>query len=158
MNTLHRTQLPVPEDVLRADLAEYHQALADHALTVGVPAPIPQYDLLRVLDSEFVVEDDPAPPPLTPEEIFAAKVAEYEFAVRVYLDEGARAAQYDNILSARSYAGYPNKYQAESISFVVWSAEVWDAATATLNAVMAGALIPPLDEFLASLPVRTPPA
>ena len=93
---------------------------------------------------------------LAPEKIFAAKVAEYEFSVRAYLDAGARAAQYDNILSARSYAGYPNKYQAESISFVVWSAEVWDAATATLNAVMAGALIPPLNEFLASLPVRTP--
>lgn len=97
------------------------------------------------------------PTPVTPGEIFAAKVAEYEFSVRAYLDEGARAAQYDNILSARSYAGYPNKYQAESITFIVWSAAVWDAATTTLNAVLAGASIPPLDEFMASLPDRMPP-
>ncbi len=102
------------------------------------------------------VGSTPDEPPPSPEEIFAATVAEYEAAVQRHLDAGARAARYDNILSARSYAGYPNKYQAESITFIVWSAAVWDAATTTLNAVVAGAPIPPLNEFLASLPVRTP--
>ena len=67
MNTIHRNQLPVSEEVLRADLSAYRQALIDHSLTVGVPAPIPAYDLLGVLDSGFLVEDDPIPEPVAPE-------------------------------------------------------------------------------------------
>lgn len=68
MNTIHRNQLPVSEEILRADLSAYHQALVAHRLTIGIPAPLPAYDLLGVLDSGFVVEDDPVsdPEPIGP--------------------------------------------------------------------------------------------
>lgn len=66
MHIIHRSQIPVAEGVLRADLAVYQLELVAHSKTVGVPAPLPAYELLGILASDFLVEDDPIPEPEPP--------------------------------------------------------------------------------------------
>jgi hypothetical protein len=48
-----------------------------------------------------------------------------EFSIKVLLDDVAIKHGYDNINTACSYVGIPNKYQVESMSFVQWRADVW---------------------------------
>lgn len=75
----------------------------------------------------------PAPPP-TPEQI----IAELTRAVQDHLDARARAAGYDDIVSACSYAGAANPFQAESQAFVAWRGNVWAACIAIMDEVTRG--------------------
>lgn len=66
-------QLPTDEATLRAALADYQAALIAHADTVGVPAPLPAYDILTVIvaaGGEFTVSYPPPEPVITPVEQF----------------------------------------------------------------------------------------
>lgn len=58
MQTIYKSQLPGPETEVRSELALYKAAMAAHALTVGEPAPFPMWDILRQLETGFVVIDD----------------------------------------------------------------------------------------------------
>lgn len=66
MKSIRRSQFPegVTEEMLRQDKADYRQALIDHARTEGIPAPLPKYLLSPLLDDDFVIEADPAEPPV----------------------------------------------------------------------------------------------
>jgi len=69
------------------------------------------------------------------EELEAIYTANYRFslaeqiekAVQGYLDMVAKEHRYDGIISARSYAGFPNKYQAEALSLAEWASSCWEA-------------------------------
>lgn len=88
--------------------------------------------------------------------VFADRTKIYEQAVQAHLDAAAQALGYDNILSACSYAGYANPFQAEGQSFVAWRGAVWDYCYAQLAAVQAGSRTQPtVDELIAELPART---
>lgn len=50
---------------------------------------------------------------------------EIESAIQSMLDSKAQELRYDNIMSARSYAGYPNPFQAEAQALAVWCANCW---------------------------------
>lgn len=87
--------------------------------------------------------------------VFADRSKYYEKAVQAHLDAGAVAAGYDNILSACSYAGYTNPFQAEGQSFVVWRGDVWSFCYSQLALVKAGTIIAPtVDELISQLPPR----
>lgn len=43
------SQLPCEEGLFLLKLAAYRQAREDHKTTIGVPAPLPEYDLLRTI-------------------------------------------------------------------------------------------------------------
>lgn len=58
MKLLYKSQLPIEESALRVALSEWHAALEQHSQTIGVPAPFPQYEILRGLEQGFVVIDD----------------------------------------------------------------------------------------------------
>lgn len=64
MNFIYRSQLPKSEAEVRADLAAWIAEVEAHKSTVGVPAPFPEYELLRHLVPGFVVleDEDYAPP------------------------------------------------------------------------------------------------
>lgn len=88
--------------------------------------------------------------------VFADKVAQYETAVQAHLDTAAQALGYDSILSACSYAGYTNPFQAEGQSFCAWRGAVWDHCYTQLAAVQAGQRTEPtVAVLIAELPVRT---
>lgn len=87
--------------------------------------------------------------------VWADRTRVYEQAVQAHLDAAAQALGYDNILSACSYAGYINPFQAEGQSFVSWRGAVWDYCYAQLAAVQAGSRTQPtVDELISELPVR----
>lgn len=90
----------------------------------------------------------------TPDQIIQA----FKDAIQSTLDEAARAKGYDDIVSACSYAGYPNVFQAEAITFGQWRANVWAYGYAELDKVMAGTRqVPTIPEILAELPALVLP-
>lgn len=81
-------------------------------------------------------------------------------AVQAHLDAAAKAAGYDSIYTAVSYADEPAvpKFQAEGQAFRAWRSIVWDAANSVRAAVEAGTRqIPTAAELIAELPVLVLP-
>lgn len=100
-------------------------------------------------DGAAIVANPPPPAP-TADEIAAA----LEAAVQGHLDATARSRRYDDIVSACSYAGAANRFQAESIAFIQWRAAVWDHCYAAFAAVQAGTrAVPTAAALIAELPV-----
>jgi len=112
----------------------------------------------RALAGEFgdVAQFVPAPEPAEAE-IAASEQARIaallEYAVQDHLDATARSRRYDSIVSACSYAGAANRFQAESVAFIQWRAAVWDHCYQVLADVQAGTrAVPTADELIAELP------
>lgn len=92
----------------------------------------------------------PTPPPLT--------VADYTNAVQQHLDIAARQRNYDNIVSACSYAAAPNIFQAEGIAYLNWRAAVWQTCYGVLGAVEQELRpAPTIAELIAELPALVLP-
>jgi hypothetical protein len=93
-------------------------------------------------------------PPAAPEPK-APTVADFEVAVQGWLDQTAKAWQYESILSAASYAASTvPKFKAEAAALIAWRDAVWSACYATMDAVQAGTQAAPATTaaLLASLP------
>lgn len=85
----------------------------------------------------------------TPEQI----IADLEASVQSELDRRARERNYDSIVSACSYAGALNPFQAESIAFLSWRAACWQRCYQILADCKAGNRpIPEPAELVAELP------
>lgn len=77
-----------------------------------------------------------------------------EIEIQKYLDAKAVEYGYDNILSACSYAGAPNPFQAEGQAFVAWRGNVWAKAYEILQDVLLEVRVEPTpEELMAELPV-----
>ena len=84
-----------------------------------------------------------------------ALVKYFTDAVQAHLDNAAAALGYDNIVSACSYAGAANPYQAEGQSFIVWRGNVWTYCYGELAKVQAQTRsVPTVAALIAELPVR----
>ncbi|SCZ14514.1 hypothetical protein [Pseudomonas sp. NFACC37-1] len=99
------------------------------------------------------------PPPTepTPDEV---KV-ELLWQTQVFMDEKAREAGYDNLLTAISYAEEPTveKFQNEGKAFRAWRSLVWAYANEQVNLVLSGDRPQPgVEEFLNGLPSLNLPA
>ena len=75
--------------------------------------------------------------------------AEIEQAIQNMLDAKARELRYDNMMSARSYAGFENPFQSEAQALAAWCANCWLKAgeLEALGTVMTA------EEVLAQMPV-----
>ena len=77
-------------------------------------------------------------------------------AVQSMLDNAAKAKGYDSILSACSYAAYPNQFQAEGQEFLVKRSTVWAKCYEILGEVEAGTRpVPTVSELLAEIAATT---
>ena len=75
-------------------------------------------------------------------------------AIQNHLDTKAQEFRYDNMMSARSYAGYTNQFQTEATALAQWASECWVVAGQIEADVQAGVrTMPTVDEVLAELPV-----
>lgn len=78
---------------------------------------------------------------------------EYEADVQSMMDATARAAGYDNLLSACSYAACPNAWQEEGQKFLEWRSAVWTKCHEVMADVQSGEIDQPtLAELRAMLP------
>lgn len=74
-------------------------------------------------------------------------------AIQKMLDDKAKTLRYDSILSARSYAGYVNPFQAEALKLADWAANCWATAGNIEAQVNAGTMaMPTVDQALALMP------
>lgn len=88
----------------------------------------------------------------------AETLARLEIAVQYHLDAAAQAEGYESIISACSYAGAPNPFQAESAAFLSWRASVWVHCYQVLADVQGGLRPIPTDAVLiAELPTLVLP-
>lgn len=78
--------------------------------------------------------------------------AEIELAIQSMLDAKAKELRYDNMMSARSYAGFTNPFQAEAKALSVWCANCWLKA----GELEATGNIYTVEEVLAQMPVYVP--
>lgn len=84
----------------------------------------------------------------------AATLSTFTNAVQAHLDTAAASKGYDNIVSACSYAGAANPFQAEGIAYVIWRGAVWTYCYGELAKVQNGTrALPALSDFLNELPV-----
>lgn len=82
-------------------------------------------------------------------------IAQFEAGVQAHLDVSAQEAGYDNILTACSYVGAPNPFEAESKTFVTWRGKVWAYCFGEMQKVIAGTRpMPTLSEIISELPQR----
>lgn len=80
-------------------------------------------------------------------------------AIQEHLDAVAQERRYDNIVSACSYAGHPNPYQAEGQAAIEWRGAVWAYATNVWAEVALGTRIEPtVEQLISELPTINWPA
>jgi len=78
---------------------------------------------------------------------------EIQEAVQSHVDALAQSKRYDNMMSVRSYTGFPNKFQRECMSMSIWAGDCWAVVTDIEVAVMLGQrAIPTVQEVLKELP------
>lgn len=78
----------------------------------------------------------------------------FKHKIQEVLDLKAQSKGYDNIVSACSYAGYVNSFQAEGESFGIWRANVWSYGYSQLALIESGQrTLPTVEAFIAELPV-----
>jgi len=92
------------------------------------------------------------------EKVFTKQAHALTSAVSNLLDTKAQEFRYDDMKSARSYAGYVNDFQAEALSLGQWASACWKYMDGVEADVLAQTrTIPTVDELLAELPAYTPP-
>lgn len=74
--------------------------------------------------------------------------SEITSAIQSMLDAKAKELRYDNMMSARSYAGYTNPFQEEAQALAVWCANCWKKA----GELEALGTVASVEEVLAQMP------
>lgn len=150
IQSVYRSELPIPEAEFRIEFANYLRILNE--TPPGYPVNYVMFPLFTELAPNFTVMEDPLP-----QQILTLS-KHFEDAVNGKIQEECTAAGFDNINTARAYASTDNPLQAQSISFVNWTAAVWLYCKQYLEDVQNGVRpIPELEEYLATLPTRVVP-
>ena len=111
-----------------------------------------EYELIKL----WLAEGNTPEPEYTEAEIAEQTKQMALTAVQNMLDNAAKAKGYDSILSACSYAAYPNPFQAEGQEFVAWRGAVWAKCYEILGEVEAGTRpAPTVAELLAEIAATT---
>jgi hypothetical protein len=77
--------------------------------------------------------------------------------LKMILDEEAQIHKYDNMLSVRTYTGYPNYFQKECVELAMWSSNNWYVLETIEEKVLNGSLtITSKEELKAQLPAFVP--
>lgn len=127
-----------PAGAVKITAAKYAQMLAGQSPSMRIVADEAGKPVLQAVTP-------------TAEQITATLTA----AVQSHLDEAARAAGYDDIKSAVTYAEEPAvpAFQAEGLAFRAWRSLVWAHCYAAMAAVQAGErAVPTAAELISELP------
>jgi len=112
------------------------------------------YNVDTVEDKDLLLKKGFNIQELEANESLKEKQKAFNDAIQTHLDSKAKEFRYDNMMSARSYAGYENPFQAEAQKLAVWASNCWVKAGEIEAEVQAGNRdMPTIDEVLAELPV-----
>jgi len=112
------------------------------------------YGVNTVEDKDFLIRKGFDIAKLETDTLIKEKKIAFNNAIQTHLDSKAKEFRYDNMMSARSYAGYDNPFQAEAQKLAVWASNCWVKAGAIEADVEAGKRdMPTIDEVLSELPV-----
>lgn len=123
--------------------------------------PLPQQENKKVVfvNENWGYVDIPQPEPepeLTAAQITQQTKQRMTQFVQSLLDTEALKHNYDNIVSATSYAGYVNQFQAEGIAFGVWRSAVWAKCYEIMADVLSSERqVPTEEQLIAELPKLT---
>ena len=82
-------------------------------------------------------------------------ISDCESAIQSYLNSEAKDKNYDDIMSACSYASAPNPYQDEAITFVTWRGDVWAYWYVEVDKIKANTRsMPTVKIIISELPLR----
>lgn len=77
-------------------------------------------------------------------------LSEYAAAVQAHLDAAARSRDFDDIVSACSYAAGQNAFQADGLKFLTWRSQVWTFVYAMRDqAASSPGPMPTVEQFTA---------
>lgn len=77
--------------------------------------------------------------------------AEITNSIQFMLDTKAQSLRYDNMMSARSYAGYVNPFQVEAQALATWCAECWIKA----GELESSGVVYTVEEVIKQMPIYT---
>ena len=81
------------------------------------------------------------------------RMEKYDKAIQNMLDKKAQEYRYDNMMSARSYAGWDNPFREEAERLATWCANCWKKAGEVEKDVLEGKReMPSVEELIAELP------
>lgn len=87
------------------------------------------------------------------ENIYSWWRLKYKICKQEYLNTKAKELRYNDIVSARSYAGYDNAFQAEALKLSQWSSKCWEVAGQIEQDVLTGKRnMPTVEELISELP------
>lgn len=120
-----------------------------------IPMDLGNQDYLNYL--EWVDLGNTPEPAHTPAELLQIQKDELTQVIQNHLDQIAFSKGYDNMISACSYAGSVNPFQAEGIALLNWRSDCWVAAIQILDDVTNEIIpVPTPSELITMLP--SPPA
>ena len=141
-----------PLDEIKSVKIQGNGYLLNGAMSVPMADGNREYELIKL----WIAEGNTPEPEYTVAEIAERNKQMLITAVQNMLDNAAKAKGYDSILSACSYAAYPNPFQAEGQEFVAWRGAVWAKCYEILGEVEAGTrTAPTVSELLAELAATT---
>ena len=126
----------------------YNAAAPQSPQDVGIPARPDEMSLDAVFNVELWKWEKPAPSQ-------AELLSMFKAAIQKYLDEFAATREYDNILSAASYAiGTDDAFRLEGQYATKMRDEVWKKGNQILADVLGGKRpMPTVEEVVSELPV-----
>ena len=126
--------------------------LLNGAMSIPMADGNREYELIKL----WIADGNTPEPEYTEQELIEQTKQMALTAVQNMLDNAAKAKGYDSILSACTYAAYPNPFQAEGQEFVAWRGAVWAKCYEILGEVEAGTRpVPTVSELLAELAATT---
>ena len=112
------------------------------------------YNIDTVKDKNLLLKKGFNIEELEANESLKEKQKAFNNAIQTHLDSKAKEFRYDNMMSARSYAGYENPFQAEAQKLAVWASSCWVKAGEIEADVQSGNRdMPTIDEVLSELPI-----
>ena len=144
-----------PLDEIKSVKIQGNGYLLNGTMSVPMADGNREYELIKL----WIAEGNTPEPEFTEAEIVEQNKQMSITAVQTMLDNAAKAKNYDSILSACSYAAYPNQFQAEGQEFLVKRSAVWAKCYEILGEVEAGTRpVPTVSELLAEIAatVQTP--
>jgi len=146
--------IDVADNFTVIDGTKYHELKATNSYSINTSIPYGKPTHWKYIDGELVLSaSGTAYTEALAMVEMQKKAQELTDAVKKHLDDRAKYYRYDDIKSARSYAGFVNAFQAEATKLGQWASECWVYAGQVEQDVINGVrAMPTPEELVAELP------